>query len=379
MSDNGSEDEFELSNTDSPPALADLLTHPFRTLIEAAQPIFTGRVTRSRTGAIPPLENPNSDFLDEVELALQNQEVVPTPPLASRARNLGATATTLFSDNLEAQDAETRFSFADMARLIDIMSSKIQQPPPLVSQPKSTVGSASIPTASTPKASSILSVPISEYLDTTSAQSKFFFSMPKFSNSGKDNRDNMETFMVALGECKLLTLAKGDRELPVISARNPGGYSPRSLVLSEEGLYDVIPADDIYKRLHDLDRLLVILNMVTGKDLHYLIKRVIADNDAVLWFKTIYDHINGTKNSDIRKATDQLHSLKLKSTQTIQENVATIEEAFRVLKVASGVPVTDDQKLYHLQEKLEHDARFGVLSIMASSKTSKASLILPQR
>ena len=29
-----------------------------------------------------------------------------------------------------------------------------------------------------------------------------------FSNSGKDNRDNMETFMVALGECKLLTLAK---------------------------------------------------------------------------------------------------------------------------------------------------------------------------
>ena len=125
MSDNGSEDEFELSNTDSPPALTDLLTHPFRTLIEAAQPIFTGRITRSRTGAIPPLENPNSDFLDEVKLALQNQEAVPTPPLASRARNLGATAPTLFSDNLEAQDAETRFSFADMARLREIMSAKI--------------------------------------------------------------------------------------------------------------------------------------------------------------------------------------------------------------------------------------------------------------
>ena len=171
--------------------------------------------------------------------------------------------------------------------------------------------------------------------------------------------------MVALGKCKLLTLAKGVRVLRVITARNPGGYSPRSLILTEEGLYDVIPADDIYKRLHDLNRLLVILNMVTGTDLHYLIKRVIADNDAVLWFKIIYDHINGTKNSDIRKATDQLHSLKLKSTQTIQENVATIEEAFRVLKVASGVPVTDDQKLYYLQEKLEHDARFSVLSIMA--------------
>ena len=50
-----------------------------------------------------------------------------------------------------------------------------------------------------------------------------------------------------------------------------------------------------------------------------------------------------------------------------------IEEAFRVLKVTSGVPVTDDQKLYHVQEKLEHDARISVLSTMASSKTSKAS------
>ena len=113
--------------------------------------------------------------------------------------------------------------------------------------------------------------------------------------------------------------------------------------------------------------------MVTGKDLHYLIKRVIADNDAVLWFKTIYDYINGTKNSDIRKATYSLHSLKLKSTQSIQENVATIKEAFRVLKVASGVAVTDDQKLYQLEEKLEQDARISVLSIMASSKTTKSS------
>ena len=58
---------------------------------------YAGLTTRSRTGAIPPLENPNSDFLDEVELALQNQEAVPTSPLAP----LGATATTSISDNLE--------------------------------------------------------------------------------------------------------------------------------------------------------------------------------------------------------------------------------------------------------------------------------------
>ena len=237
-----------------------------------------------------------------------------------------------------------RYSFADMARLIDIVSAKIQQPPPLVSQPQTTVGTASFPKATTPKPTSLLLVPILEYQDTTTAQSKFFFPMPKFSNSGEDNRDNMETFMVALGECKLLTLAKVSRTIPVITARNPGGYTSRTLVLGEDGSYDVIPADDIYKKIHDTERLLVMLNVVTAKDLHFMVKRVIADNDAVLWFKTIYNHIIGTKNSDIRKATDQLHSLKLKSAQTIQKKVATIEEAFRVLKVASGVSVTDDHR-----------------------------------
>ena len=119
--------------------------------------------------------------------------------------------------------------------------------------------------------------------------------------------------------------------------------------------------------------ILNILNVVTGKDLHYLIKHVLTENDSVQWFKIIYDYINGTKNSDIRKVTDQLHQLKLKPTQSIQENVANIEEAFRVLNVASGVTITDDQKLYHLQEKLEHDVRVSVLSTMASAMTSAES------
>ena len=245
--------DLKTSSSFQTPTLHRLLPISLNIRSELPPSIFTGRVTRSRTGAISPLKNPNSDFPDGVELALQNQEVDSTPSLAPRARNLGATAPISFSDIMNAQDTETRFSFADMARLIDILSVKTQEPPPLVSQPQHTVGSAPLPKVTTPKASSILLVPISEYLDTTSSQSKFFFSIPKFFNSGKDNRDNMEMFLVALGECKLLTLAKGDRTLPVITAKNPGKCSSRTLVLAEEGLYDVIPADYIYNRLHDSD------------------------------------------------------------------------------------------------------------------------------
>ena len=102
MSDNGSEDEFELSNTASPPALADLLQHPFRALIEAAQPIFTGRVTKSRTGAIPPLENPNNDFPDDIEIALQNQDADLTARLAPRARNLGTAASNFIFEHFRS-------------------------------------------------------------------------------------------------------------------------------------------------------------------------------------------------------------------------------------------------------------------------------------
>ena len=87
---------------------------------------------------------------------------------------------------------------------------------------------------------------------------------------------------------------------------------------------------------HDVKKLLVILNIVTAKDLHYLIKRVMVENDAVTWFSTIYDHINGTKNIDIRRAMDNLTSIKLKSYVSIMENIASIEEAFRIVKVATG-------------------------------------------
>ena len=120
MSIHESEDDLELPGVDSPPPLSDLLLRPFRNVIGTPQPIFLGRVTRSRSSAIPPLRNPNKDFLDAEELALQNAEAASTPPLA----NLGAVRDTSISDLSEAQDAEIRFSFADMARLLEIVSAK---------------------------------------------------------------------------------------------------------------------------------------------------------------------------------------------------------------------------------------------------------------
>ena len=68
---------------------------------------------------------------------------------------------------------------------------------------------------------------------------------------------------------------------------------------------------------------------------------------------------------------EQWTTIKLKPHLSIMENIASIEEAFRIVKVATGNEITDDQKLYHLQEKLEADTRMSVVSTMALSKIDR--------
>ena len=361
------EEGYVMSTTGPLSPLIEPIQNPFQDVIGLAHPLFTGRVTRSRSSANPLFQNPNSDFQEEDDSALRTTADVPPTTPAPLVQNLRARQRDSFSPYLEPQTAETRFSLSDVASLLNMISQTSGRPTPSVPQPTSTFA---FPSEANTIPTPIQAVPRSEYSDISSTQSKHFSALPKFSNSGKDNRDNMKTFMVALSECDLL--CKSERLMPIVTTRNPGGYSARTLIFNDDG-YTIIQADDIFKWDFDIKKLLVILNMVTGKDLHYLLKRIITDNDAVLWFKTIYNHINGTKNTDIRKATDALNGLKIKASQTIQENTSIIEEAFRVLTVASGIPISEDQKLYHLQEKLEHDTRVSVLSTMANFKTSKAS------
>ena len=373
MNASDDEDNFELSMSESPTSRPVLAPNPFLAAIGSALPSLTGRVTRSQRSAIQPLATEISRISPNLEPATSDVLPTSTNPMAPLSQNLGANEGLLFEEiqNLPS-DSEVRFTFNDLQRIMNLFAINVPPIPPVVSEPHTTYMGTSIRSpGSLSEDFQLSSVPRSEYTDVTSAQSKYFTSLPRFSNSDKGNRDNMQTFMVALAECELLTLANGDRSTPIISDRNPNGYSPRTIHTNPNGSITVIPADDIFKRDHDVKKLLVILNIVTAKDLHYLIKRVMVENDAVTWFSTIYDHINGTKNIDIRKAMDNLSSIKLKPHVSIMENIANIEEAFRIVKVATGSEITDEQKLYYLQEKLEADTRMSVVSTMALSKTDR--------
>ena len=133
MSEHDSEDEFEMSLSDSPPPLETLLSSPYHALLEQPPSSFAGRVTRSRSFAIPPLKNPNRDFLSEDDSTLHTAEVSFTDKLPPRVQNLGAVAQSPISAALEAQDLDIKSAFVEMTRILAIVSSKILKTPPVAS------------------------------------------------------------------------------------------------------------------------------------------------------------------------------------------------------------------------------------------------------
>ena len=130
MSEHDSEDEFEMSLSGSPPPLETLLSNPYHAVLEQPPSSFAGRVTRSRSFAIPPLKNPNSDFLSEDESALQTAEVSFTGTSASRVQNFGAVAQSSISAALEPPDLDVKTAFAEMTKILASIAPKIPKTPP---------------------------------------------------------------------------------------------------------------------------------------------------------------------------------------------------------------------------------------------------------
>jgi hypothetical protein len=76
----------------------------------------------------------------------------------------------------------------------------------------------------TPSAA-VRQVPPSEYLQTSTAQSKSFSDL-KFSNNVSTNRDTLKCVKILLAECSLLSLVDSSRRKPMYSEDNVFGYTP---------------------------------------------------------------------------------------------------------------------------------------------------------
>jgi hypothetical protein len=134
-----------------------------------------------------------------------------------------------------------------------------------------------------------------------------------------------------------------------------------------------VPKDDLFKYAHDCKRLFSIMYLITSKDLHYLINKVLIERDGIAWYKAIVEHVHGTTNTDIRKAKYALESLKVYDSKTVKENISLLQEAFLNLNNAQPIPLTQDEMTYYLQENFCLGGRISVQSVMATSKACKVS------
>jgi hypothetical protein len=214
-------------------------------------------------------------------------------------------------------------------------------------------------------------VPQSEYVTTSTAQSKLI-EVIKFSNNGTSNREMLKQLNVMISECGLLSLVDGSRKQPIHTSENNYGYSPDSV--RRVGADTVlIPKDDLFRHKYDCGRLFTIMFTVIQKDLLYLVNQHILDKDGLACHTAITEHVHGTTNTDIRKAKHALEGLKIYDTKTVRENIATLEEAILNVDNAQNCVMKPEDKLYYLHEKFSLDGRISVQSVMATCKAAKAS------
>ena len=112
-------------------------------------------------------------------------------------------------------------------------------------------------------------VTVKEYTITTTHQSSMAVKI-NLSNDGATNGKKLKELELLLNECELFTLAE-EKRIPVPSNDyNPNGYTRESAMF--DGSKIIITKKDGYFRFnHGYERLFALMNLVTNKNLHYLI------------------------------------------------------------------------------------------------------------
>ena len=163
------DEDSDIPYTDSPPPSYELIDNPFQGAIGSTLPSLSGRVTRSRSTTIPVLQNLNNDFQDDIESGLQTAARLLTSPPAHPLESFRAPGNTSISGILEAEETETRFTFKDLIKIVDLLAAKINPTPLLLPLQQPSITSLSSAKTST---QTLMAFPRSEYTDTTTAQFK---------------------------------------------------------------------------------------------------------------------------------------------------------------------------------------------------------------
>ena len=165
-------------------------------------------------------------------------------------------------------------------------------------------------------------VTVKEYTITTTRQSSMAVKI-NLSNDGATNRKKLKELL--LNECELFTLAEEKRISVPFNEYNPNGHTHESAKFDGNKII-ITKKDDYFRFNHDCEILLALMNLITNKDLHYLITQHIDVKNGIEWYKAIKGFAQGERSNESGLSRELLDDLKLPSSKSIKENIAAFEE-----------------------------------------------------
>ena len=106
------------------------------------------------------------------------------------------------------------------------------------------------------------------------------------------------------------------------------------------------------------------MNLVTNKDLHYLITQHIDVKNGIEWYKAVKRFAQGERSNESGLLRELLDDLKLPSSKSIKESIAAFEEAVTRVNNVNLTCMTESEKLYLLTRKLKGDKQEGMEAIL---------------
>ena len=192
-------------------------------------------------------------------------------------------------------------------------------------------------------------VSVKEYTITTTHQSTQAGKI-NFTNDGNNNRMKLRELELLLNDCELFSLAEETR-IPINSTEsNPDGYTHESARVDGSKII-ITKKDDYFKLNADCIRLFTIMNLSTNKDLHYQLTTQIKDKNGVEWYKVIKTFALSERSNESGPSRKLLDELKLPSSRTVRENIATFEAAVLRVDNVNLTSMTESDKLFIVAKK----------------------------
>jgi hypothetical protein len=194
----------------------------------------------------------------------------------------------------------------------------------------------------------------------------------QISSTSVESPTKFQVFETILQIAGLLTLCMGIRTAPVPTADNPHGYTNLHEVIHKGRTY-VIPADDVFKFQHDLERFFDYFHAQFHSSAEYISAQGFYQQDGIQIYKDMKKHFQGHQGTDILRLILILMAFKINSSLSIQEDVARLHKIFQDLDYALGHEFEVEVKLAIFLAHFQFDKRPGVAHYIGNLKFIKVS------